>query len=105
MSISSARTSVTDWPARASSSSPSNVEMAATCVIRDDGMTLTESPGRTVPLVINPENPRKSRFGRLTHCTGIRNALFVLVALDGDLLEVPEQCGTRSTKEFGKMPQ
>ena len=37
------------------------------------GSTRIVSPGLTVPEEINPENPRKSRFGRFTHCTGIRN--------------------------------
>ena len=64
---------MTDCPDRASCRSPSKVETVVTCVVRADGMTLIESPGRTVPLVMSPEKPRKSRFGRLTHCTGMRN--------------------------------
>ena len=47
--------------------------MRATAVSFPDGMTRTFAPGRTDPLVTNPEKPRKSAFGRLTHCTGIRN--------------------------------
>ena len=36
------------------------------------GRTRTGSPGRIVPLTMRPEKPRKSRLGRLTHCTGRR---------------------------------
>ncbi len=35
--------------------------------------TTTRSPRRTRPLATVPEKPRKSEFGRLTHCTGKRN--------------------------------
>ena len=37
--------------------------------------TAAPSPvaGLHVPPAIRPEKPRKSRFGRLTHCTGMRN--------------------------------
>jgi hypothetical protein len=37
--------------------------------------TTTWSPGRTRPLATVPQIPRKSEFGRLTHCTGKRNGL------------------------------
>ncbi len=37
--------------------------------------TRTLSPRRIVPLAIVPAKPRKSWFGRLTHCTGRRNGL------------------------------
>ena len=40
-----------------------------------EGSTRTASPILTVPAQIKPDKPRKSRFGRLTHCTGIRNGL------------------------------
>src|SRR3546814_2493228 len=72
-SISSARQIVTDWPATAWSRSPSRVTMRDTLEVLPDGSTRTTSPGRTVPLFTNPEKPRKSRLGRLTHCTAIRN--------------------------------
>ncbi len=45
----------------------------ATRLSRADGSTRTLSPGLTAPLTIVPAKPRKSRFGRLTHCTGSRN--------------------------------
>ena len=64
---------MTDWPAPASARSPSNVDRRVTVLVRPDGRTLTVSPGRTVPPTIMPAKPRKSRSGRLTHCTGIRN--------------------------------
>ena len=38
-----------------------------------EGAITTGSPARIVPLAIVPAKPRKSRLGRLTHCTGIRN--------------------------------
>src|SRR3546814_13430139 len=47
--------------------------MRDTLEVLPDGSTRTTSPGRTVPLFTNPEKPRKSRLGRLTHCTAIRN--------------------------------
>ena len=72
-SISSSSVSVTDWPATARSRSPSMVTMRATRLSRPDGTTRIFSPWLTVPLTIVPAKPRKSRFGRLTHCTGRRN--------------------------------
>ncbi len=39
---------------------------------RPDGCTRMRSPGDNVPLVNMPQKPRKSRLGRLTHCTGSR---------------------------------
>jgi hypothetical protein len=47
--------------------------MRATVLSRPEGRDFTRSPGLTVPAAIWPEKPRKSRFGRLTHCTGMRN--------------------------------
>jgi hypothetical protein len=73
-SISSSSVSVMDWPATATSRSPSIVTSRATLLSRPDGSTRTFSPGRIVPLTIVPAKPRKSRLGRLTHCTGRRNA-------------------------------
>ena len=72
-SISSASVIVTDWPATATGRSPSCVTMRATLLARPEGRATTASPGLIEPLAIEPENPRKSRFGRLTHCTGKRN--------------------------------
>ncbi len=74
-SISSASVSVTDCPATASSRSPSNVTMRATVLVLPEGRTRTLSPGAIVPVATSPANPRKSRSGRLTHCTGMRNGL------------------------------
>jgi hypothetical protein len=72
-SISSSSVSVIDWPATASARSPSIVTSRVTLLSRPDGSTRTLSPGFTVPLTTVPANPRKSRLGRLTHCTGSRN--------------------------------
>ena len=46
--------------------------MRATLEARPEPATVTASPGRTVPLATVPAKPLKSRFGRLTHCTGRR---------------------------------
>jgi len=72
MSISSLSVMVIDWPATACFRSPSWVTMRATVLSRPDGNTRTRSPGFTTPPTMRPEKPRKSRFGRLTHCTGMR---------------------------------
>ena len=72
-SISSASVSVTASPATARVRSPSGPITRATLVIRPDGTIRTRSPTDTVPEPISPANPRKSRSGRLTHWTGIRN--------------------------------
>ena len=40
-----------------------------------DGMAIISSPLEIVPDAIVPEKPRKSRFGRFTHCTGKRNGV------------------------------
>ena len=44
-------------------------------VVFPDGSTRMAAPAATEPLAIEPEKPRKSRFGRFTHCTGNRNGL------------------------------
>ena len=49
------------------------------------------SPGRTAPPTTRPEKPRKSRSGRLTHCTGIRNGPSCTVVLDDHGLQVAHQ--------------
>ena len=53
-SIWSARVSVTAMGGTASSMSPSIETMRATSVVRPDGRTTTESPGRTAPLATLP---------------------------------------------------
>ena len=53
--------------------SPSKVTRRATSAFTPEGMIFTASPGRTVPRAMRPAKPRKSRFGRFTHCTGMRN--------------------------------
>ena len=74
-SISSAKHRVTDWPATAWSRSPSNVAMRLIVLVLPLGRTRIASPVRITPVAIRPEKPRKSRFGRLTHCTGMQNGL------------------------------
>jgi hypothetical protein len=37
---------------------------------RPKGSATTSSPGRTAPAAMVPQKPRKSRWGRLTYCTG-----------------------------------
>ena len=39
-----------------------------------DGSERTSSPVRMMPEAIVPANPRKSRFGRSTNCTGNRKS-------------------------------
>ena len=48
---------------------------AAYLVVLPEGNIRTASPARTLPAAIRPAKPRKSRFGRLTIATGIRNGL------------------------------
>ncbi len=48
--------------------------MRATRLSRPEGCTRMRSPGRRLPLASRPQKPRKSRLGRLTHCTGRRSA-------------------------------
>ncbi len=76
MSISSVSVIVIDWPATACSRSPSRVTMRATVLSLPEGSTRRRSPVRTDPPTMRPEKPRKSRFGRFTHCTGMRNGPF-----------------------------
>ena len=76
MSISSARVRVIDCPATAIGRSPLAVTMRVMRLSRPEGWARIASPGLTMPLEIVPEKPRKSRSGRLTHCTGMRNTSF-----------------------------
>ena len=75
-STSSASVSATESGGRASPRSPSKVTICLTVVVRRDGSTITRSPGFTQPLATVPANPRKSRFGRFTHCTGKRKSIW-----------------------------
>ena len=45
--------------------------ISGTLLTTPDGVMRTVSPGLTDPLAMRPENPRKSRLGRFTHCTGM----------------------------------
>ncbi len=49
------------------------------------------SPALIVPLAIVPEKPRKSRCGRLTHCTGMRKGSAGALILDIDRLEIGDE--------------
>ena len=51
----------------------------------------TLSPGVAEPLAILPENPRKLRLGRLTHCTDIANGWAVVLVFDRDGFEPPQK--------------
>src|SRR5690242_3646415 len=46
-----------------------------------DGNTRIASPGLTVPLEMRPEKPRKSKLGRFTHCTAMRNGRSCIVVV------------------------
>ena len=72
MSTSSASVRVTAWPRRAASRSPVWVTMRAMCERLPEGSTATSSPTLNAPAQTVPAKPRKSRFGRQTHCTGRR---------------------------------
>ena len=77
MSISSASVSVTDWPATASVEVAVDGDDALHLRSLPDGSTRTAVARRDPPPTIVPAKPRKSRFGRLTHCTGMRNGTLV----------------------------
>src|SRR3546814_14796493 len=57
---------ISDWSSDVCSSD------LLTVLVLPDGRTRIGSPTRTVPVAIWPEKPRKSRLGRLTHCTAMR---------------------------------
>jgi hypothetical protein len=57
------------------------------------GSTTTSSPGATVPATTVPAKPRKSWFGRHTHCTGMRRRRFAGITRDLDGFQVLEQRG------------
>ena len=48
--------------------------MAFTRLFLPDGRAITSSPLRTTPEATLPQNPRKSRLGRSTYCTGKRKS-------------------------------
>ena len=91
MSSSSASVSVTASPASALSVSSSATKICATVVCRPEPATTIGSPLATRPLAIVPATPRKSRWGRLIHCTGRRNGAARAVLLDLDALEIVHQ--------------
>ena len=72
-SISSVRVKVTERPATATARSPSKLTIRATELGRPDAATTMRSPTATRPEATVPVKPRKSPFGRLTHCTGKRS--------------------------------
>ena len=90
-SISSARVSVTDWPAIASSRSPSIVTMRSTVLVVPDGRTRIGSPRRIVPPTIRPEKPRKSRFGPVHPLHGHAERAVGDLVVDRHGLEIAEQ--------------
>jgi hypothetical protein len=90
-SISSAKQSVTDWPATASSRSPSSVTIAVTVRGLARGQHADRIAGLDLPVAIRPEKPRKSRLGRLTHCTGRRNGLPDRRVVDLDRFQMLDQ--------------
>ena len=57
------------------------VTIDLTVLVLPEGSERSSSPGLTVPVAIWPEKPRKSRLGRLTHCTGMRKGLAWLAVL------------------------
>ena len=57
----------------ARSSSPPGPMIVLIVALRPEGRAAISSPGLALPQTMVPEKPRKSRFGRLTHCTGMRN--------------------------------
>ncbi len=76
-SISSASVTVIACGGNASSRSPSCVTMRFTVLVLPEGRATTGSPGRMMPEASVPQNPRKSRFGRLTYCTGNRMSIML----------------------------
>ena len=49
--------------------------------------------GLALPLAIVPEKPRKSRFGRLTHCTGMRNGAAARSSPTSTVSRCSSRCG------------
>ena len=83
--------SVTDCGANASSSSPSNVTIDFTRLVLREGSAITLSPLRIRPEATVPQKPRKSRFGRLTNCTGKRKSIRLRSRGDVDVLQMMHQ--------------
>ncbi len=49
--------------------------MEVTRLVRLEGSAMTVSPFSSTPAARVPQNPRKSRLGRFTYCTGRRRSL------------------------------
>ncbi len=69
------------------------VTMRLTVLVRPDVATAMASPCAIRPLATVPEKPRKSRFGRLTHCTGKRNGLTVSAVSTSTVSRWPSSAG------------
>jgi hypothetical protein len=89
-SISSCSVSVTASPATDTSRSPSAVTIRATRDCLPEAATTTWSPAAMRPEATVPEKPRKSRFGRFTHCTGKRNGF----SAASDSMSTASRCST-----------
>src|ERR1035441_3109189 len=92
-SISSSRQTATDMGANASSSSPSQVTMDLTRLVRPEGSTVTGSPLRTTPEASVPAKPRKSRLGRMTYCTGKRRSVVLMSRAMGTVSRCSNNAG------------
>ena len=67
--------------------------MRATWLVVPAGSTRIGSPGRMVPPTMRPENPRKSRLGRFTHCTGMRNGSVAVSSSTSTVSRKPSSVG------------
>ncbi len=92
-SISSSRQTATDMGANASSSSPSQVTMDFTRLVRPEGSTVTGSPRRTTPEASVPAKARKSRLGRMTYCTGNRRSVRLMSRAMGTVSRCSSSAG------------
>jgi hypothetical protein len=85
---------VTTCPATACVQVAARSHDARDACFAPEGCTRMRWPRHSVPLAIWPEKPRKSRLGRLTHCTGRRNGWrCVRASSSGDRLQVRHQRG------------
>src|SRR6187402_2455886 len=57
--------------------------MDFTVLVLPEGKDLMVSPTLTIPEATLPQKPRKSKFGRLTYCTGKRKSVKFLSAATG----------------------
>src|SRR5205085_2250289 len=69
---------------------------------RPEPMTTTGSPGMTEPAATVPANPRKSRSGRLIHCTGKRNGRAAAVSSTSTLSRYSRRFGPSCQGMFGE---